>query len=612
MTPRNNLPYLFFGASMLAAVALAGCSSSKDDDSRMTGDGTGMTGGDTVMPLTIPAGLAASTAEPVHATDEDDTVAMLLPDSNNQFAPLSSTLQRTFSGEDVGTSIADDFHVKTISGDGANGFNVTYVVGDEERMVHFGADGFDTADCRSCYYVEDQEGRRYWFGEFNEVLDYADVYGGSFPGGSRPYFIFGARTESGNLPIGSVSYFGRMYVQAYKQDDPDNDQRVEMDGRIVLTADLDESTLDGVVQALRSKPRGGQWSGMSDTSAHFDITDGRMVDGQFTATLTGVGDQSAAADETVHGYEGSILGEFYGPTADEVGGVVSATSDVHDRVLAGHFGGERLNSTSSDELPAVSMATFVDRPGSAVSLSDRAGVTGVQRDGVGGFHVTYTVGGTEQAVHLEATDLASYPGAPYSYHERVGNHSYFLWDVTRSFYTDPEFDHFNANGWAVTDWADEGYDFGASTSLSGYLVHGTPTAASDLPTGTASYSGRAFAQLLPSDDTASSARTSTRGRLTLNADFGASTIGGMIDQFEIRPPGQSSYTSVSSNNVTELANGTISDNRFTADLTSTVGFSGNMTGHFYGPAAEEVGGVWQGTNTVRNTVARGYFGGSKQ
>ena len=574
----------------------------------------------------LPLGLSRSTAEPFYSRrprdDEvicaaigcapDAPLADLLLFETRLFAPLTSTLKRTFSGDQRGSTLTDDFYVKTISGDGADGLNVTYVAGGEERSVQFEADDFDTEDCPGCYYEEDEEGRGHWFWKSGDVVAYADVYGGSFPGGNRHYFIFGARTESASLPAASASYFGRVYAQAYKKDDPDNDQRVEMNGRIVLTADLDESTLDGVIRQLWSRPRGGQWSGMSDTSAHFNITGGRIVDGQFTATLTGMGDKDVEADDTVLGYKGGILGEFYGPAAEEVGGVVSASSDAHNRVLFGYFSGEQLNSTSSDELPAQSMALFVDRPESTVSIIGTAGVTGVKRDGAGGFHVTYTLGDEEQTVHLEATDLGSYSGFPTTYHERVENRSYFLWDATNSFYNDPEFDHFNVNGWAMTDWADAGHDFAASTSRGGYVAHGTRTETDDLPTGAASYSGRAWVEILPADDTASSARSHLRGDLALNANFGADTVGGSISWNEKRDPGQSSYQTTSRR--WTMGNGTISDNRFTADLTESgdAGTDVDMVGHFYGPAAAEAGGVLSGTLSDGDDVVRGWFGGTKQ
>ena len=145
----------------------------------------------------------------------------------------------------------------------------------------------------------------------------------------------------------------------------------------------------------------------------------------------------------------------------------------------------------------------------------------------------------------------------------------------------------------------------------GFSVYGAPTDAADLPSGTATYAGRVFAEAYPPDNPNRSARSSFRGRLTLNADFGAGTVGGRLDRFEVRQAGSSTY-GPPNDNVANISNGKISNNKFTAGLTSTVGFSGDMAGHFYGPAAEEVGGVWSGTNSVRNTVVHGFFGGSKQ
>ena len=411
----------------------------------------------------LPLGLSRSTAGPFYSRrPADDEVIctaigcapdapledLLLWGQNRLFAPLTSTLRRTFSGDQRGTVRTDDFYVRTISGDGADGFRVSYVADGIEDSVHFGADGFDTPECSGCYYVKDKKGREYWFWSFYEELTWADVYGGSFPGGDRPYFIFGARTESGKLPAGSASYFGRMYAEAYKRDDPDHNQRVEMGGRIALTADLDESTLHGAIRALWSRPRRGQWSFLSDTSAHFKIAGGTIVDGQFTASLIGMGDEDAAAGDTVRGYKGGILGEFYGPAAEEVGGVLSAGSDTHDRVLAGHFGAKKLDSAVPEgDLSFLSSAVHRDFSRSRVTLSSTAEVTAIESDGAGGYRVTYSVGGVKETVHLDAAnDLGSFPTASTSYHERIGDRSYFLWNPD-SYSAVPEFDHFDVRAW---------------------------------------------------------------------------------------------------------------------------------------------------------------------
>ena len=582
---------------------LISCSSSKDDEP------IAAMPPEPPEPLTIPAGMSISEATPVYATSESDTSANLIRSAASVFAPITSTLQRTFSGDDTGTRLGEDFHIKTIAGDGSGGFNVKYVIGEEERDVHFRADDYGAEGCGDTSWCkQDEEGRSYWFWELYEELEYADAYGGSFPDGNRPFFVVGARTESSDIPSGTASWFGRMYVQSYKQDDPANDQRVEMDGRIVLTVDFGQSALTGRVAALRSRPRSGIYQALEDSTAYFEISDGRIVDGQFVATLTGKGDAAVQGDGTVRGYEGNLLGEFYGPQARELGGVVNATSDAHGRVLAGHFFGKQLNSTSGDEVPAISQTTFVDRPGSSVSLTEVAGVTSVQRDGTGGFHITHEINGVASPIHLAVTDLGSDAAWPTMYSKRIGDRQYFLWDVSDSFYADAEFDYTSLAGWAITNYPAGSNNFGESTSYSGYMAYGAMTDVGELLVGTASYNGRAFAQILPVDDARGSARYSLRGDLSLTANFAADTIGGRISGIEVRNPGDSGFTTTS--RVFNIGNGYISENEFSGDLTESENASTavSMEGAFYGPSGEEVGGVLSGT--MSEGVVRGYFGAS--
>ena len=76
--------------------------------------------------------MTASAGAPIHAQDADDTIAMLLPDSTRQFAPVSSRAR------------TDEFHVKAFASDGNNGFVVTYVVAGQEYTVHFEANDYGT------------------------------------------------------------------------------------------------------------------------------------------------------------------------------------------------------------------------------------------------------------------------------------------------------------------------------------------------------------------------------------------------------------------------------------------------------------------------------------
>ena len=121
--------------------------------------------------LTVRDGLAQSAATPVHAGSANDTLATLLPDATNQFAPLTSTLRRDW-GEST-TAPANDSHIKTIASDGSNGFHVTYVVGGDERMIHFAEADYVAED-----YIHGG-GRRHW------LWSYTDSYHGADKNPSR-------------------------------------------------------------------------------------------------------------------------------------------------------------------------------------------------------------------------------------------------------------------------------------------------------------------------------------------------------------------------------------------------------------------------------------------
>ena len=95
--------------------------------------------------VSLPVGLFRSAAAPIHATDPQDTLATLLPDAQNRFAPLSSTMQRNF-GNPQSSELVDSTYITSISSDGNNGFRVTYVVDGQERMVHFEEADYDSQD----------------------------------------------------------------------------------------------------------------------------------------------------------------------------------------------------------------------------------------------------------------------------------------------------------------------------------------------------------------------------------------------------------------------------------------------------------------------------------
>ena len=214
---------------------------------------------------------------------------------------------------------------------------MTYVVGDEEVTVHFtDVDRPDPND--ASYWEKILDGVEYWGWLYkgDEAQDDSISFISGLPG-YRLYATGGIRTETADLPSGTAVYEGGMRGDTHLTNDPSSG-RESMGGSLRLTANFDESSLEGRISDIAVRPDDPRvWSDLP-TTTHFEISDGHIVDGQFTATLTGMdSNANAPMNETVRGYEGGVLGEFYGPDAAEVAGVLNATRE--DQVMAGAFGG---------------------------------------------------------------------------------------------------------------------------------------------------------------------------------------------------------------------------------------------------------------------------------
>ena len=162
---------------------------------------------------------------------------------------------------------------------------------------------------------------------------------------------------------------------------------------------------------------------------------------------------------------------------------------------------------------------------------------------------------------------------------------------------------------------DEGHGQRKSANLGtdfyrGYVVYGAATDATAMPTGTATYAGRMFADRQPPNAPGRATRGYLRGGLMLSANFDRGTVGGSIDNLRYLPPG-GSWVSAQAPSWT-IENGSIDGNALSADVTATGVFDGDMEGRFFGPDAAEVGGTIQGTGLSDNAVVWGYFGGWKQ
>ena len=231
-----------------------------------------------------------------------------------------------------------------------------------------------------------------------------------------------------------------------------------------------------------------------------------------------------------------------------------------------------------------------------------------------------------QTVTLEdIDDYGSLPPYSFMYWRDLGNgRTGSLWTRTGGFGSNPQFDHFDVKGWSYTTWA-SGADpatasFSDDTDSSSYVhvLHGNRTPAADMPaSGTATYTGSMQANDFPTDDGVSSLgpdATQYRGDATLTAAFGSSSVSGRLSNLESRPGDGGAYAGVHGELTFDAA---IDGNRFTASaVTGTqdlAGYgSGSVRGAFFGPAAEEVGGVFDAADAGNNRAMVGWIGGDKQ
>ena len=408
-----------------------------DGDGAGTDDGDGDGSGDgdgtaTLMPAT---GLTPSAATPQTAMNAGDTLAARLPTASNEFAPLSSFLERDFNQPQSAT-IGDNAHIKAISSDGANGFRVTYVIGEDEETVHFAASDYGAGTGSMDYYKE-ADGRRYWLWSYtgsitgpeknmgSSLFRYFDANGIDISIDrvvSRNYATYGLRTGADALPTGSVHYGARMYADIWSSDAPSLNDRTRIWGNVRLTVDFGGGSLDGDIRGFRIQEPGQSIVTLPAT-VYANIADGRIVGGQFTATWTQVNPLGQAGEA----FAGDVLGEFYGPGAEEIGGVLNGTND--DEVIAGWFGGVRPTPiVPQGDLAVMSSGSYQNLVNSTTTLSTDARITAIASDGADGFNLTYTIGADMHQVQLGAHDFGGDTTAfrERNYYERSGNRAYSL------------------------------------------------------------------------------------------------------------------------------------------------------------------------------------------
>ena len=198
-----------------------------------------------------------------------------------------------------------------------------------------------------------------------------------------------------------------------------------------------------------------------------------------------------------------MLGAFYGPNGEEVGGVFTGEREETDEVINGRFGGESHRAAITRELwgkfmpgrdngiavspgaavyadssedtlanllpdgdtafAPLSAALVFDSGRNQVRTTEQGGayVKSISSDGDNGFRLTYVIDGRESMVHLASDDWND-EWAGFNVNRGPGGNNYWLWSYTDSMNVDPderttddrtsgssEFDYVDINGWGI-------------------------------------------------------------------------------------------------------------------------------------------------------------------
>ena len=288
----------------------------------------------------------------LYAEAGSDTVANLLPDPGNSFRPLSVTISRFFDDpQSTQHPDPDVAYVSYFGADDAGTLRVIFDTDDHQFNSHFSLKSWnelyssfqlystDTSGVSLwSIYPDSRSGPQYLFSGSSE-FSYLDVNGWlvwTDDWWHEGVMAYGVRTAPENLPLGTASYRGTSYMSRYYADDPNySTGRVDIYGDLTLDVDFGQSKIAGQMEEFRV------WAGGEETTLSSDkkvaISDGSIVKGRLSAKLEGT-----VSAESVSGFSGIMVGEFYGPAAEEVGGVIGgvqdATATSAQLNLMGYFG----------------------------------------------------------------------------------------------------------------------------------------------------------------------------------------------------------------------------------------------------------------------------------
>ena len=329
------------GAALLGSV-LSSCSDDPPDDSIVVG------------------GFVASPLGSWYADGGQDTLENL---DGLAFSPLSVHVRRDYGEETRGVVSPDDdsAYIESIMRTSTGKFVVSYVLEGERTSVDFDVRPYVAFD--GFLDRMDHDGHRYGVQHYVDlgtaedpaVRDYVSTarwFAFELRPGVSPYDgvvyeffgTYGVRTPSEPLSaLGSASYEGNVLGNVWDGGNPDRTTGSELlEGDLYLSADLDNGDLGGQITDFTRYDRDATHLGrqpLADTNV-IDIV-GHITDGRFAADWEGHDSGAGPAEASVGGFTGTMLGEFYGPAGEEVGGVLrghrDATATTPEQIFNGFF-----------------------------------------------------------------------------------------------------------------------------------------------------------------------------------------------------------------------------------------------------------------------------------
>jgi hypothetical protein len=260
--------------------------------------------------------------------------------------PLSVGVERDYSALQV--EMTDTATVTAIEGDGSGGFHVTYQVDGTPQRVHLEASDYGSDPGFPRLYASDGENSPYALFDMTDSFsqspefDHFNAQGwgvtaydadGGDENVRQGMMVYGNRTEVADLPAGTASYEGRMFAFGNPSDNADSSAEFRIRGGLTLMADFADSEVSGSIHDIET--RANPTSQYVSSTDELAVSNGVITGSEFTADVAG-----PVSPGTV---DGGMTGQFFGPAAAEVGGVMTGEYTVAGDtiVLHGFFGGEK-------------------------------------------------------------------------------------------------------------------------------------------------------------------------------------------------------------------------------------------------------------------------------